>query len=60
MVDGWQEDVCWDTPRMGDPPSPVHPDMNDPGLTFQLLRPAAGNEDLENAAAMVLPAMPKV
>ena len=60
MVGGWQGEVWWEQPRRGDTPSPVRPDMNDPGLTFQLLKPAAGNEDLENAAALVLPAMPKV
>jgi len=60
---GWQEEVWWEPPGEGDTPSPVRPDMNDPGLTFQLLlnpKPYSGAGDIENSAAMVLPAMPKV
>ena len=41
------------------PPLEVLLDLNDPGMTFEVLR-GTEMEDFQNAAAVVLPAMPKV
>ena len=59
MEGGWEEDVRWDLDD-DRPTAVVALDMNDPHLIFQLIRPTSATEDLDRAAALVLPAPPKV
>lgn len=56
---GWEEDVRWDSDDSGGRIS-VHLDMNDPDLIFQLLQPNHSSEEVDRAAALVIPPQPKV
>lgn len=60
MADGnWEDAIWWDEDEAG-PPEVVPLDLNDPRLIFRLQDPASKSADIENAAAIVLPAIPKV
>ena len=55
---GWEEDVRWEEDDSHSPLS-VHLDMNDPNLIFQLLQTSHGTEEVDKAAALVIPPQPK-
>ena len=62
MTEGeWEEGIQWDSDNEHLPPAIVPLDMNDPKLIFQLLGPQQDDSaELDNAAAIVLPPLPKV
>ena len=55
---GWEEDVRWDSEGSRSPSS-LHLDLNDPDLIFQLIHPTQDLEQVDRAAALVLPPQPK-
>lgn len=62
LVDGeWEEGIQWGSETELLPPALVPLDLNDPKLIFQLIAPPEnGSEELDKAAAIVLPPLPKV
>lgn len=57
---GWESDIRWGSEDDEQPASVVPLDMNDPDLIFRLLRDSENAPEMDKAAAIVLPPLPKV